>query len=99
MLFHSMDWYSNVVPLRASTLLDGFIRAESAVIGLRIGCRGAAMSIMTTLFCGDVSRTHIYLSESIVTCVNVMNCWLIPMLVSCKTQSHGSAFGNMTICK
>lgn len=35
---------------------------------------------MTTLFCGDVSRTQMYLSDSIVTCVNVMNCGLIPRL-------------------
>jgi hypothetical protein len=38
--------------------------------------------MITTLFCGDVSRTQMNLSDSIVTCVKVMNCWLIPRLVS-----------------
>lgn len=58
----------------------GFIRAESAVIGLLNGCIGILISIITTLFCGEVSRTHINLSDSIVTFVNVINCGLIPIL-------------------
>lgn len=60
----------------------GFMSAESAVMGLLNGCIGMVMSIMTTLFCGDVSLTHIYFSDSIVTWVNVMNCGFIPRLVS-----------------
>jgi hypothetical protein len=38
------------------------------------------ISIITTLFCGEVSRTQMYLSDSIVTFVKVMNCGLIPIL-------------------
>lgn len=60
--------------------------AESAVIGRRRGCIGMDMSIMTTLFCGDVSLTQMYLSDSIVTCVNVMNCGLIPTLPNVKAS-------------
>jgi NAD/NADP transhydrogenase beta subunit len=63
-------------------LLVGFIKAESAVMGRRSGCEGMDMSMITTLFCGDVSRTQMNLSDSIVTCVKVMNCWLMPRLVS-----------------
>lgn len=51
-------------------------------MGRRSGCEGMDMSMITTLFCGDVSRTQMNLSDSIVTCVKVMNCWLIPRLVS-----------------
>jgi hypothetical protein len=68
------------VPLRARILELGFMRAESAVIGRLSGCMGMFMSMITTLFCGAVSLTHMYLSDSIVTCVNVMNCGLIPTL-------------------
>lgn len=53
-------------------------------MGRRNGCDGIDISIITTLFCGDVSRTQMYLSDSIVTCVNVTNCWLMPRLVSCN---------------
>uniref|UniRef100_A0A2P2MB53 Clathrin heavy chain 2-like n=1 Tax=Rhizophora mucronata TaxID=61149 RepID=A0A2P2MB53_RHIMU len=38
------------------------------------------MSIITTLFWGAVSLTHMYFSDSIVTCVKFMNCGLIPRL-------------------
>ena len=78
-------------PFRANILEFGFIRAESAVIGRLKGWFGMLISTITTLFCGAVSRTHINLSDSIVTFVKVMNCGLIPMLVSCnhhKTQSE-----------
>jgi hypothetical protein len=56
--------------------------AESAVMGLRRGWLGMAMSMMTTLFCGEVSRTQMYLSDSMVTWVKVTNCGAIPRLVS-----------------
>lgn len=85
----SIDLRTNkykVVPFKARILETGFIRAESAVIGLLNGCMGMFMSIITTLFCGDVSRTHINLSDSIVTLVNVMNCGLIPMLGNCNNN-------------
>lgn len=75
---------TNKIPFKARILEFGFIRAESAVMGLLRGCIGMFISIITTLFCGAVSRTQMYLSDSIVTFVNVMNCWLIPMLGSCK---------------
>ncbi len=55
-------------------------------MGRRSGCEGMDMSMITTLFCGDVSRTQMNLSDSIVTCVKVMNCWLMPRLVSVSTS-------------
>jgi len=60
--------------------------AESAVMGLRRGWLGMAMSMMTTLFCGEVSRTQMYLSDSMVTWVKVMNCGAIPRLVSVRAS-------------
>ena len=75
-------------PLSARILVLGFIRAESAVIGRRRGCIGMVMSIMTTLFCGAVSLTQMYLSDSMVTCVKVMNCGLIPTLANCKNDER-----------
>ena len=81
--------HNHTIPFKANILELGFISAESAVIGLLNGCIGMFMSIITTLFCGAVSRTQINLSDSIVTCVNVMNCGLIPMLGSWKfIRSH-----------
>lgn len=80
---------NDVLPFKARILEFGFISAESAVMGLLKGCIGILISIITTLFCGAVSRTHMYLSDSIVTWVNVMNCGLIPMLGSCNyIRSH-----------
>lgn len=79
----SYAWGGGNKPFRARTLLVGFMRAESAVMGRRRGWLGVDMSIITTLFCGDVSRTQMYLSDSMVTCVNVTNCWFMPKLVSC----------------
>lgn len=77
-------WSTWLSPFNARILVLGFISAESAVIGLLRGCIGILISMITTLFCGAVSRTHIYLSDSIVTCVNVINCGLIPKLGNCK---------------
>ena len=68
------------IPLRARIRELGFIKAESAVIGLLRGCIGMLMSTITTLFCGAVSLMHMYFSDSIVTCVKFMNCGLIPRL-------------------
>lgn len=82
----------NPIPFKAKILVFGFIRAESAVIGLLKGCIGIFISIITTLFCGAVSRTHIYLSDSIVTFVKVINCGLIPMLVNCNFTSNQAEF-------
>ena len=60
---------------------------ESVVIGRRSGCMGMAMSMMTTLFCGEVSRTQMYFSDSMVTWVKVTNCGAMPRLVSCGGQA------------
>jgi hypothetical protein len=74
--------------LSARILVLGFMSAESAVIGRRSGCMGMAMSMMTTLFCGEVSRTQMYFSDSMVTWVKVTNCGAMPRLVSCG-QARG----------
>lgn len=47
---------------------------------------GMAMSIMTTLFCGAVSLMQMYLSDSMVTCVKVINCGLMPTLPNVKAS-------------
>jgi hypothetical protein len=66
--------------LRARIRELGFIKAESAVIGLLRGCAGMLISTITTLFCGAVSLMQMYFSDSIVTWVKFMNCGLIPRL-------------------
>ena len=48
------------------------------------------MSMITTLLLGAVSLTQMNFSDSIVTCVNVMNCWLIPRPVNCTNQIAGA---------
>ena len=70
--------------MSARILVFGFMSAESAVMGRRSGCMGMAMSMMTTLFCGEVSRTQMYFSDSMVTWVKVTNCGAMPRLVSCE---------------
>jgi len=82
----------DLIPFRARILVLGFIRAESAVIGRLNGCIGMFISIITTLFCGEVSLTHIYLSDSMVTLVNVMNCGLTPILCNCNTDGQNTKF-------
>jgi len=86
---------TSIQPFNARILELGFIRAESAVIGLLKGWFGMFISTITTLFCGAVSRTHIYLSDSIVTCVNVMNCGFMPMLGNCNHKSRDT--GHITL--
>lgn len=81
-----MQLNNHNLPFNARILEFGFINAESAVMGLLKGWLGRLISIITTLFWGAVSRTHMNLSDSIVTCVKVMNCWLIPTLGSCNHQ-------------
>ena len=72
--------------LSAMTLLFGFISAESAVIGLLMGCMGCSMSMITTLFvppeAAPISRTQMYFSLSMVRLVKEMYCWLMPRLGS-----------------
>lgn len=61
------------LPFNAITLLAGFMMAESAVIGRRIGLFESFMSMMTTwLFSPVFSRTQMNLSDSIVSEVNEM---------------------------
>ncbi len=56
------------LPFNAITLLVGFIIAESAVIGRLIGLFGSAISmIITKAVSLTFSRTHINLSDSIVS--------------------------------
>jgi hypothetical protein len=78
-------------PLSARILVLGFMSAESAVMGRRSGCMGMAMSTMTTLFCGEVSRTQMYFSDSMVTWVKVTNCGAMPRLVSCRAKALSAA--------
>ena len=83
---------AGTVALRAITLLTGFIKADSAVIGRLIGVVGEAMSTMTTLLLAPVSRMQMNLSDSMVTFVKEMNCWLTPMLGNCKQERHRLAY-------
>lgn len=65
------------------TLEAGFMMAESAEMGRRVGLFGSAMSKMTTwLVSPSFSRTQMNLSDSIVKLLNVMLLWLIPTAVS-----------------
>lgn len=84
------------IPFNAKILELGFMIAESAVMGRLNGCIGILISMITTLFWGDVSRTQIYLSDSMVTLVNVTNCGLTPMLDNCNTTSHHKNFQSQT---
>jgi hypothetical protein len=79
--------------LSARILVFGFMSAESAVMGRRSGCMGMAMSMMTTLFCGEVSRTQMYFSDSMVTWVKVTNCGAMPRLVSCRHRGQSVVSG------
>jgi len=68
------------LPLRAITLLAGFMIADSAEIGLRIGLAESAMSMITTCACSATfSLTQMYLSDSIVRVEKPMLAALIPM--------------------
>jgi hypothetical protein len=71
------------LPLSAITLLAGFMMAESADIGLLIGLVASAKSIMTTCAVSPTfSRTHMKLSDSIVSVLNPMFAALIPTFCS-----------------
>lgn len=72
------------LPFRARTLLAGFMIAESADIGLRMGLVGSFRSIMTTWAVSPIfSRTQMNLSDSIVSVLKLILAGLIPTLVSC----------------
>uniref|UniRef100_A0A2M4D0M1 Putative secreted protein n=1 Tax=Anopheles darlingi TaxID=43151 RepID=A0A2M4D0M1_ANODA len=69
----------------AITLLAGFMMAESALIGRRIGFCASFISMITTCAVSPTfSRTQINLSDSIVRLVNEIELGLMLMLVSCK---------------
>lgn len=71
------------LPFSAITLLAGFIIAESALMGLRMGLLLSFMSIMTT--CDDsptFSRMQMNLSDSIVRELNDIEFVLMPTFVS-----------------
>lgn len=65
------------------TLLAGFMMAESALMGLRIGLVGSAMSMMTTSAVSPTfSRTQMNLSDSIVSVLKDIEAGLMPTFVS-----------------
>ena len=62
--YHSIEEIH--LPFNAITLLAGFMMAESAEIGLRIGLVGSDMSMMTTCAVSPTfSRTQMYLERII----------------------------------
>ena len=68
-----------MLPFSASTLEVGFMMAESAEIGLRIGEAGSLRSMMITCVVSPTfSLTQINLSDSIVRVANPIDWTLIP---------------------
>jgi len=79
------------IPLRAMTLLAGFIIAESADIGLLIGLAESFMSMITTWAVSPTfSLTQMNLSDSIVRVLKLTLLALIPTAVSCKNKKQPS---------
>ena len=75
------------LPLRAITLLAGFMIAESALIGRRIGLFASFISIITTWAVSPTfSRTQMNLSDSIVSVLNDIEFVLMPTFVSWKKK-------------
>lgn len=71
--------FSKSLPLRAMTLLAGFMMALSAEMGLRMGLFGSAISMMTTWACSPTfSLMQMNLSDSMVRVLNPMLAGLIP---------------------
>ena len=74
-------------PFKAITLLAGFMMAESAEMGRRMGFTGSDMSMMTTwLFSPTFSRTQMNLSDSMVRVLKPTLAALIPTLVSWQSD-------------
>lgn len=74
----------------ALTLDVGFMMAESAEIGLRIGLFTFDMSMITT--CAEsptFSRTQMNLSDSMVNVLKLMFAAFIPIAVSCVAADGG----------
>lgn len=75
----------NYSPFSAITLLAGFMMAESALMGRRIGLLVSFISMMTTCAVSPTfSRTQMNLSDSIVSVLNVIVPVLIPAFESWK---------------
>lgn len=71
------------LPLRAMTLLAGFMMAESADMGLLMGLAESFMSMITTCAVSPTfSRTQMNLSDSMVTVLKLTLLALIPTAVS-----------------
>ena len=71
------------------TLLVGFMMAESAEMGLRMGLAVSAMSMMTTWAVSPTrSRTQMYLSDSMVRVENPMLAALMPTFWSWKAEDR-----------
>jgi len=69
------------------TLLAGFMMAESAEIGRRMGLAVSLRSIMTTCAVSPTfSRTQMNLSDSIVSVLNPMLVALMPRFCSCNVD-------------
>jgi len=69
------------------TLLAGFMMAESAEIGRRMGLAVSLRSIMTTCAVSPTfSRTQMNLSDSIVSVLNPMFVALMPRFCSCNVD-------------
>lgn len=76
-----------VLPLRAMTLLAGFMMALSAEMGLRMGVLGSLMSMITTWACSPTfSRMQMNLSDSIVRVLNPIFAGFMPRFWSCKVD-------------
>ena len=77
-------------PFRAITLDLGFIIAESAEMGLRVGFWASPRSMMTTCAVSPTfSRTQMNLSDSMVRVEKPMFAALMPMLCSCNGKFTG----------
>lgn len=76
-------------PLRAITLLAGFIIAESADIGRLMGFAVSFKSIITTWDASPTfSRTQMNLSDSIVRELKLTLAGFMPTLVSCGGKKN-----------
>lgn len=86
-----MQGVSWILPLRAMTLLAGFMMALSAEMGRRMGLLGSAMSMMTTCACSPTfSRMQMNLSDSMVRVLNPMLAGLIPRFWSWDMNTRGA---------
>lgn len=81
--------YDPSSPLNASTLDAGFMIAESAEMGLRMGWSTSLRSKITTCAVSPtVSLMQMNLSDSRVRFANPMDCTLMPLLWSCIEREN-----------